>query len=65
MESRTPAPPEAKLTPVRNAWDPLEMKGMERYGGEVGRPSFSAAVNKLWFINKSAVYSFFFLFFLF
>lgn len=40
----TPAPPEAKLTPVTNAsvFTDLDFI-MERYGTAVGNPSFSAA----------------------
>ena len=40
LPSKIPAPPDAKLTPVKN--DPL-FDANDRYGGEVGRPTFSAA----------------------
>lgn len=38
-----PAPPDAKLTPVRKELVLLVAEARERYGGEVGRPSLSAA----------------------
>lgn len=39
-----PAPPEAKLTPVKkdDALFLAEPEMSERYGGEVGNPTFSA-----------------------
>ena len=39
------APPEAKLTPIRNETllFSLDLSTGERYGGEVGNPNFSAA----------------------
>lgn len=40
-----PAPPDAKLTPVRKVLVLLVAEARERYGGEVGRPSLSAAIN--------------------
>jgi hypothetical protein len=49
VPSKIPAPPEAKLTPVRN--DPLfllDLDTKDRYGGEVGRPTFSAAQKKIY-----------------
>lgn len=39
MPLNIPAPPEAKLTPLKK--DTLE-DARERYGGEVARPTFSA-----------------------
>lgn len=44
VSSNILAPPEAKLTPVRN--DTLllsESLNREKYGGDVGKPTFSAA----------------------
>lgn len=43
MPSIIPAPPDAQLTPVRKESVLLVAEARERYGGEVGRPSLSAA----------------------
>lgn len=40
VPTKIPAPPDAKLTPVKND---LLLDANDRYGGEVGRPTFSAA----------------------
>lgn len=48
-----PAPPDAKLTPVRKELVLLVAEARERYGGEVGRPSLSAALVNLVVINVS------------
>lgn len=41
---KTPAPPEAKLTPLINAFGSSDLDFiMERYGTAVGNPSFAAA----------------------
>lgn len=47
MPLKIPAPPEAKLTPATK--DPfclLDFDTSDRYGGEVGNPTFSAAHQK-------------------
>lgn len=44
MPLKIPAPPEAKLTPASK--DPfflVDLDTSDRYGGEVGNPTFSAA----------------------
>jgi hypothetical protein len=40
VEFRTPAPPEAKLTPVRNTEVLFDLEERERYGGDVSKPRF-------------------------
>jgi hypothetical protein len=53
VPSNTRAPPEAKLTPVRNdTLFLLDSFNRERYGGEVGKPTFSAAQCSIHFTLK-------------
>lgn len=45
MSLKILAAPEAKLTPFRKRVMLLDLDAMERYGGMVGKPIFSAAQN--------------------
>lgn len=42
VSSKIPAPPDAKLTPLRK-FSLLLLDIIDKYGGEVGKPTFSAA----------------------
>jgi len=50
VPSKIPAPPDAKLTPVKKL---LLLCTTERYGGEDGSPSFSAVqIQKVYIIKR-------------